>query len=213
MLPLAGAWTGPALTSEPLTTLSLDPYATRLVLVQLGALAVYFAAAHAFLDGSRRLLNVARTIIVFGFLLALAGLILYFVSPDKVLGIRESSQSLGFGPFINRHHFANYMLMTAGLPLGLLFAGSVAPERRALYAFAAVLMGVALVLTNSRGGMLSLGAEVFFLVVVSGLGRGRCGGGGAGRALRAGCFCARRRAGGSSSRYSSSRCSSAAKSP
>src|ERR1044071_4677736 len=61
------------------------------------------------------------------------------------------------------------MEMAAALPLGLLFAGSVDRDRRVLYGFAALLMGAALVMTNSRGGMLALGAEVVFLVVVAGL--------------------------------------------
>ena len=158
-----------ALSSEPVRSLSLDPYATRFVLIQLGALFVYFAAALSFIDSPRRLRLMTRTVVIFGFLLAVFGLIQSFVSPLRIYGIRELKQAVGFGPFINRHHFATYMEMAAALPLGLLFAGSVDRDRRILYAFAALLMGLALVMTNSRGGMLALGAEVIFLVVVSGL--------------------------------------------
>jgi O-antigen ligase len=177
LLPLGGApdTAAAGLAADPVRSLSLDPYATRMVLVQLGALIVYFAAALAFIDSPRRLRLVTRTVIVFGFLLALLGLMQHFVSPDKIYGIRETKQALGFGPFINRHHFANYMAMAAALPLGLLFAGAVEPDRRLLYVFSAVLMGIALVMTNSRGGMLSVCAEVLFLVVVSGLVRGEAG--------------------------------------
>jgi O-antigen ligase len=171
LLPLGPAPTDPAasLAVAPLRTLSLDPYATRLVLVQIGALFVFFAAALTFIDSPRRLRLVTRAVIIFGFALAIFGLIQFFVSPDRIFGLRETKQALGFGPFINRHHFANYMVMAAGLPLGLLFAGAVERDRRLLYAFSAVLMGIALVMTNSRGAMLALAAEVFFLVVVSGL--------------------------------------------
>lgn len=173
LLPLAGAPApgdpAAALATAPARTLSFDPYATRLVLIQLAGLFVYFAAALAFIDSARRLRLIVRTVIVFGFALALFGLIQFFVSPDRIFGLRETRQALGFGPFINRHHFANYMVMAAGLPLGLLFAGAIERERRLLYLFSAVLMGIALMMTNSRGGMLALVAEVFFLVVVSGL--------------------------------------------
>jgi O-antigen ligase len=55
------------------------------------------------------------------------------------------------------------------LPLGLLFAGGVERERRMLYIFAVAIMGIAIILTNSRGGMLSLVAEIMFLVLVSGI--------------------------------------------
>jgi O-antigen ligase len=88
-----------------------------------------------------------------------------------VYWVRELSQSTAFGPFINRHHFAGYMELTISLPLGMLFAGSIEKEKRFAYIFAVVLMGVALILTNSRGGIISLVAEIGFLVVISGFRR------------------------------------------
>jgi len=94
-----------------------------------------------------------------------------FTSPTKVYWIRELNQSTAFGPFINRHHFAGYMELTIALPLGLLFAGAVDKEKRIIYLFIAGLMGVALVMTASRGGVISLVAEVLFLVVVTAIWR------------------------------------------
>jgi O-antigen ligase len=46
-------------------------------------------------------------------------------------------------------------------------SGAVPRERRLLYGFAVAMMGIALIMTGSRGGMISLVAEVFFVVVVS----------------------------------------------
>ncbi|MFL6231232.1 MAG: O-antigen ligase family protein [Pyrinomonadaceae bacterium] len=146
---------------------SLDPFTTRLVVVQLVALLVYFAAALSFIDSPRRLQLVARVVMIFGFALAVFGMAQYFVSPDKIYGIRETTQSLSFGPFINRHHFAGYMELTLALPLGYVFAGAVERDKRIAYGFAAAVMALGLVLTNSRGGMLSLAAEVMFVVIVS----------------------------------------------
>ena len=153
----------------PVRTLSLDPYATRFVLVQISALLVYFAAALAFIDTPRRFRVVVNTIIVFGFLLAIFGLIQSFTSPTKIYWARESKQSTPFGPFINRHHFAGYMELVLALPLGILFSGAVSNDKRLLYAFAAALMGIGLVMTNSRGGIIALVAEIFFLVIISGI--------------------------------------------
>ena len=85
--------------------------------------------------------------------------------------MRELNQSTAFGPFINRHHFAGYMELTIALPLGLLFAGAVDREKIILYLFIAGLMGVALVMTGSRGGIVSLVAEIFFLVTVTAIWR------------------------------------------
>ncbi len=112
-----------------------------------------------------------RTITVFGFFLAIFGLTQSFTSPDKVYWIRELPQSQAFGPFINRHHFAGYMELALALPLGLVFTGSIEREKKFIYLFAAGLMAVALVMTNSRGGIISLLAELLFLVATMGLRR------------------------------------------
>jgi O-antigen ligase len=153
--------------------LTLDRYATQLVLVQLVALFIYFAAVLIFTDSPRRLRILTRTIIIFGFVLAMFGLTQSLTSDGtRVYWFRQLTQSTAFGPFINRHHFAGYMELTIALPLGLLFSGSLESHKRPLYGFAALLMAVSLVLTNSRGGMVSLVAEVLFIIVVAGPGIG-----------------------------------------
>jgi O-antigen ligase len=154
-------------------SLSLDPYSTRLVLVQVTALLVYFAATLVFTDTPRRLRLLVRTIIIFGFFLAVFGLTQSFTNPNKVYWLRELTQSTPFGPFINRHHFAGYMELALGLPLGLLFSGSIEKEKRLIYLFVAGLMAVSLIMTNSRGGIISLIAEIGFIVATMGLGRRR----------------------------------------
>jgi O-antigen ligase len=155
------------------SSLSFDPYSTRFILVQTAALMIYFAAVLIFTDTPKRLRLLVRTIGVFGFFLAIFGLTQSFTSPDKVYWIREMAQSQAFGPFINRHHFAGYMEMTLALPLGLVFTGAIEKEKKFIYLFAAGLMAVALVMTNSRGGIISLLAEILFLAATMGLRRHR----------------------------------------
>ncbi len=169
LLPLREATTAGGLAG--VNTLSFDPYSTRLVLVQFATLFIYFAATLVFVDTPHRLNLLVRTIMIFGFGLAILGLMQSFTSPTKVYWFRELNQSTAFGPFINRHHFAGYMELTIALPLGLLFAGTVERDKKILYVFIAGLMGVALVMTTSRGGIISLVAEILFLVVVSGIGK------------------------------------------
>ncbi|MFL6209351.1 MAG: O-antigen ligase family protein [Pyrinomonadaceae bacterium] len=161
--------------------LSLDPYATRFVLIQLAALLVYFAAALVFIDSPARLRFIVRAVTIFGFLLALFGLMQHFVSPDQIYLLRTPYQGHPFGPFINSHHFAACMELMLALPLGLLFAGAVERERRFLYLFAVVLMAAALVVTNSRGGILSLAVEVLLLFILGGAVRRRSDETGGGR--------------------------------
>ncbi len=168
LLPLRSSAAGSGLAVPAVRSLSLDPYSTRLFLVQTAALFIYFAAVLVFTDTPHRLRILVRTITIFGFFLAIFGLTQSFTSPNKVYWVRELAQSSAFGPFINRHHFAGYMELTIALPLGLIFAGSVETEKRFIYLFAAGLMAVALVMTNSRGGIISLVAEVLFLAAVGG---------------------------------------------
>ena len=180
LLPLRPAPDDAGLALSLTRALTLDRYATQLVLVQLISLFIYFVAALIFTDSPRRLRSLTRTIIIFGFVLAMFGLTQSLTSDGtRVYWFRQLTQSTAFGPFINRHHFAGYMELTIALPLGLLFSGSLETHKRPLYAFAALLMAVSLILTNSRGGMISLCAEILFIIVVAGPGlseRSRSGG-------------------------------------
>ena len=155
------------LSTGVIQTLSLDANSTRLVLVQISTLLIYFSATLVFLDTPHRLHVLVRTILIFGFCLAIFGLTQSIATPNRVYWVRELNQSTAFGPFINRHHFAGYMELTIALPLGLLFGGAIAKEKRLLYLFIAALMGVALIMTTSRGGIISLIAEIFFFVAVT----------------------------------------------
>ena len=168
LLPLREADHAGLLTNGAVRTLSLDPHATRLVLVQVTTLLIFFAAALVFIDTPHRLRIIVRTIAIFGFVLAIFGMTQSFTSPNKVYWVRELTQSTAFGPFINRHHFAGYMELALAIPLGLLFSGSIEGEKKLLYVFVVLMMGMALILTNSRGGLISLVAEILFLVVIAG---------------------------------------------
>jgi len=171
LLPLRGAADNGGLPLSLSRAFSLDPNSTRLFLVQLLSLLIYFAATLIFTDTPRRLRALTRTIIIFGFLLAMFGLTQSLTTNGtRVYWFRQLTQSTAFGPFINRHHFAGYMELVIALPLGLLFSGSLEVHKRPLYAFAALLMAVALVMTNSRGGLISLVAEIMFVIVIAGPG-------------------------------------------
>lgn len=163
--------TNPGISSLPFVrSLSLDPYSTRFILIQVAALLIYFAASLVIIDTPHRLRLLVRTITIFGFLLAVFGLTQSFMT-SKVYWIRELPQSQPFGPFINRHHFAGYMELALALPLGLLFSGALEKEKRFIYLFAVGMMSIALIMTNSRGGLISLIVEIVFLVAVTGFRR------------------------------------------
>ncbi|MDT4969310.1 MAG: hypothetical protein QOJ64_4047 [Acidobacteriota bacterium] len=165
LLPIRSPAASGGLPSAPLGSMSIDPYSTRLALIQIVALLIYFAAALAFIDSPKRLRLIVRTVIVFGFLLALLGIIQSFTSSNKIYWLKELPQSEPFGPFFNRHHFAGYMELLIGLPLGLIVSGAIERDKMPLYIFTVVLLGIALIMTGSRGGMISLVAEAVFLIM------------------------------------------------
>src|SRR5262245_47447335 len=170
LLPLR-AYDDCGLSLSPVRALSLDPYATRLVIIQVTALLIYFVMTTMFLDSPRRLKALVRTVVIFGFLLAAFGLTQSFTTDGtRVYWFRQLTQSQAFGPFINRHHFAGYMQLALAILLGLRVSCSLESHTRRLYALAVVVMAMSLVATNSRGGITSLGAEIFFVLVIGGFG-------------------------------------------
>lgn len=148
-------------------TISLEPFATRVAAVHFLALLIFLAALLTYVDTAKRLEKIVGAITIFGFVFAFFAVLQAVLSPNKIYGIYEVPYANPFGSFVNRHNFAAYMEMTICLPLGLLFVGAIGKDRRLLYITAIGLMGVALLLSGSRGGLVSLLAAIFFLIILT----------------------------------------------
>lgn len=148
-------------------TLSLEPFWSQMFALHFFALFVIFAASLTFFDSAARLKKMSAVIAVFGFVFAFFAILQGVLSPSKIYGLYEAPFAQPYGSFVNRHNFAAYMEMTIAVPLGFLFAGAVPRDKRLLYATAVGLMGVALILSGSRGGLVALLAQVFFLVITT----------------------------------------------
>src|SRR6185295_8634404 len=76
----------------------------------------------------------------------------------------------GYGQFINRNHFAFLMEMALGLILGLVLGGGVRREQGLAYLALLLPIWTALVLSGSRGGLITMMAEIIVAAfLVSGL--------------------------------------------
>lgn len=148
-------------------TISIEPFWTQMFALHFFALFLIFAASLAFFDTASRLRKMTALVTFFGFAFAFFAILQAVLSPTKIYGLYEVQFAQPFGSFVNRHNFAAYMEMALALPLGLLFVGAVPRDKRLLYATAVGLMGVALLLSGSRGGLVALVAEVFFLVILT----------------------------------------------
>lgn len=125
--------------------------------------------------------RLVEAIVVLGVLLAVIGIVQKPLYAGKIYGFWEPlMRGSAFGPFVNKNHFAGWMLMALPLCLGLLCAGihrgmrgvkptwrdrvlwfsSPEANRIILVATAALVMSLSLVLTMSRSGMVAFGAAV-----------------------------------------------------
>lgn len=157
-------------------TISQDPFATQVNAVHFLGLAAFFGVFLVLLDSTSRLRKTANFIVIFGFIFSFFAIIQSVLSPTSIYGIYERPYAQPFGSFVSRNNFAGWMEIAVAMPLGMLFSGSVAKEKRLLYITAAALMGISIVVSGSRGGLVVLLVEIAFLLLVTyGREKGRLG--------------------------------------
>jgi O-antigen ligase len=161
-------------------SLSIDPSSTAV------ALGLYLSFAVLLLGlmrvmASDHLRRMVEALTIAGALLALAGIVQMPLYAGKVLGLWQVEAGASpFGPFVNKNHFAGWMLMALPLTVALLCAGlqqgtrglrpglryrvlwlsSPQANRLILIAAAAALMALSLVFTMSRSGMSALAVSL-----------------------------------------------------
>ena len=148
-------------------TLSMDPYATRFFLIRLVIYFLFFAMALAFIPHGERPKRIATIIVVFGAAFAFFGILQRLATPDSIYGLRPTPQAIPFASFVNQHHFAGLMEMTSGIALGMLFGRGLKREKKLFFAIAAGIMGIAIIFTGSRGGLISYLVVVLFAAAAS----------------------------------------------
>jgi O-antigen ligase len=107
-----------------------------------------------------------RFFIFFGAVMGVFGLAQFFSGSSTIYGLRQAGLS-AFGPFFNRDHFAGYMELLIAIPVALIVTGYIRGEKRLVYGIAAMFMGVAAIFTLSRGGMISIFAEMIFIAAMN----------------------------------------------
>lgn len=151
-------------------TLTIDPYQTHLTARKLLTLTLFLGLLLVHTSTTPRLRWLARVVVGLGLASALFGLLRQFLqSSDSPSGfvLTFLSYGTGYGQFISRNVFAYLMEMTLGLIAGILLGGGVSGKRFLIYLPVALLIWTALVLSNSRGGVLSLVCLFIFLLFVA----------------------------------------------
>ena len=118
-------------------SLSVNAAATWFGLAAFALLATWAVSMTALFADTRRLHETVRNVTVVGCVLALVGLVQRVTFNGKLLWFWTPRfyATNGFGPFVNRNHFAGWMLLAVALAVGYLFgtlSRSRGPQRMSL---------------------------------------------------------------------------------
>jgi O-antigen ligase len=147
-------------------TLSWDPLATRVFILQLCALILFGWLVVRYTVTERRLWFLIDTIVVIAFVSAVFGLCRQTMQQQIGFLLPHLKPGFGYAQFINSNHFAFLMEMALGLTLGLVVTRGPSPRRLTVFLIAALVMWVAVVRVNSRGGILSMLCQVVLLAIL-----------------------------------------------
>ena len=152
-----------AKTSMPI---SFNVYGTVYETMRSVAFLTVFAISAASFGNRDKLLETLKTLSIFGFSLAIFAIVQKATWSSGIFWFRELT--LGgspFGPYVNRNHFAGLIGMLIPLGLGLAITQQD-KEKKLLFGFMTVIMGVSLFFSLSRGGITSFFAGMSLFAVL-----------------------------------------------
>jgi O-antigen ligase len=162
------AWLGRGLAAPH--TLTIDRYQTYLTARKTLALTLFIGLLLLHTSTPKRFHWLVRVVIGLGLASALFGILRQFLqSPESVKGfvLPFLFQGIGYGQFISANVFAYLMEMCFALAAGLILGGGVRRDRIPIYLTVILFLWTALVLSNSRGGILALTCQSIFLLFIS----------------------------------------------
>lgn len=151
---------------NPRTSISADPYGTRLFAIQLFALTLVVLLLRRYVSSKARLAGLIYVIIGVGVATALFGIARQNLQHAPGFVLPALPVGRGFGQFINRNHFALLLEMTLGLTLGLILGGKGNRRRLTVLLPIGGLLWCALIYSNSRGGIIASFCQLLFLLVL-----------------------------------------------
>lgn len=157
----------------PRTAISADPFGTRLFALQLTALIFVILLLLHYTSTKARLTWLIYLIVGIGVVSALFGIIRQSLqtSPGFLLPALPTG-GRSFGQFINKNHFALLIEMSLGLTLGLIIAEWGRHRRVVVLVVVAAILWVAIIYSNSRGGIVASLGQLLFVAAFIGSMRG-----------------------------------------
>ncbi len=143
------------------TNISADPYQTRFFVLQVLALTVCLALLYRYADSEGRMRVLIHVVIAVAVASAIFGILRQATQQEQVGFVLPTlKKSQGYGQFINKNHFAYLMEMAFGPVLGLILGRGIRRDRLMIYVALLLPIWIALVLSNSRGGILAMLSQV-----------------------------------------------------
>jgi O-antigen ligase len=148
--------------------ISADPFETYNFALRLLALTLLCAILLRFTTSRRRLTAVVLTVVCVGAASALFGIIRQGAQSAEMGFVLPSlPRGLGYGQIISRNQFAFMLEMALGLSLGVAASRAGRHASSLLYLALAIPCGAALILANSRGGILTLLCQLLFIFALA----------------------------------------------
>lgn len=151
-----------------LETISADPFQTRFFVMQMLALTACLGLFYRYGASESRLRILIYTVLAVAVASAVFGMLRQSTQQQTGFLLPLLRQNQGYGQFVNKNHFAFLMEMAFGLGLGVALAGGVVRERLMLYVALLLPIWMALVLANSRGGILAMLVQVLVAALLLG---------------------------------------------
>jgi O-antigen ligase len=148
--------------------LTLDSYATREVILKLIAdLILFFVSLHILVSASRtwwRKFGLAITL--YAFALAIFAILQFFSSGGLIYWVVKTASGCTFGPYVNHNHYAGLMEMLIPISAGYVLSRPEGQRGQSLFGFAVLVAIASVLLSGSRGGLISLCAESVILAAI-----------------------------------------------
>jgi O-antigen ligase len=146
--------------------ISADPYQTRFFALQMLALTAFLALLYRYASTERRIRVLVYTVLAIAFVSAVFGILRQTTQHETGFLLPLLRKNQGYGQFINKNHFVYLMDMAFGLGLGIVLGGGTKRDRLMIYVALLFPIWIALVLANSRGGVLAMIMQIIVAVLL-----------------------------------------------
>jgi O-antigen ligase len=147
--------------------ISADPFESRRFALKMAAYVVAGALMIRYLIGRRRLQAAAAVVLGVAVASSIFGILRQGLQrPKQDFVLPYLDFNVGYAQFINKNHFAFLVEMALGLALGLIVARAVRRDRLMIYGAVLLVLWTALVLSNSRGGLLAMIGQMVLALIV-----------------------------------------------